>query len=242
MQSRQNGLRVSMGVGVLCLVLGAAALWYFQRPVEDPDPSRFDLQMTTFADMDRTSPPPQNPVVFVGSSSIRLWPTDSLFAGLPVINRGFGGSHISDVNYHVNRVVLAYSPRTVVFYAGDNDVNDGKEPARVVADFQNFLRVLREANPECKVLFLSIKPSASRWQVWPQMQEANRLVERIAATDSLLTFVDVATGLLGSDGTPNPELFLADALHLNEAGYRVWTGILRPYLDEYQEVRPAPHD
>ena len=190
---------------VLTIALGALAVHLMTRGSHQPDPLRFGQKISSFMEMDRTNPPPDQPILFVGSSSIRLWPTDSLFRDLPVINRGFGGSHISDVNYYVRDVVLPYAPSVIVFYAGDNDVNGGKPPAKVLRDYQEFVTHVRSSGLNPRILFLAIKPSPSRWDAWPRM--------------------------IGAGGRPLGNLFIADSLHLSDEGYQLWTGILRPLID-----------
>lgn len=209
-----------------------AGLVYVNRQEQpSPDPLRFTQKISSFRENDIKAPPPENPIVFVGSSSIRLWPTDSLFNDLPGINRGFGGSHISDVNFYIPDVVLPYKPITVVFYAGDNDVNDGKAPARVLQDYKEFVTDVRSGGQRPRILFLSIKPSPSRWDAWPRMAEANDLIRQYSESDALLEYVDVASPMIGPGGRPLGNLFIADSLHLSEEGYRLWTGILRPLLE-----------
>ena len=197
---------------------------------DDPDPSRFAGEMDTFAEWDARNTVPEHPVVFVGSSSIRFWPSALYFPDLPVVNRGFGGSHISDVNYYIEHVVLKYAPRAIVFYAGDNDIGAGKPPAQVFDDYKAFVKRVHAEYPKTLIFFVPIKPSIARWTLWPTMQEANTMIEKQALNDPRLFYVDMATPMLGPDGTPDPDIFLEDGLHLNRAGYDLWSQILRPRL------------
>ena len=196
-----------------------------------PDPARFDSEIAAFDKWDRQNAVPPDAVLFVGSSSIRMWQTAESFPNLPVINRGFGGSHISDVNHFADRIVLKYKPRTVVFYAGDNDIAAGKSPRQVADDFQTFANLIHNRAPEARIVYLPIKPSTARWKLWPQMKRANALVEALSKNDDRLLYIDIATPMLGADGQPRDELFLDDGLHLNATGYRLWTKILAPHLD-----------
>jgi lysophospholipase L1-like esterase len=198
--------------------------------VADPDPSRFENDILAFEDWDRKNAHAHGAVLFVGSSSIRMWPTAESFAGLPVINRGFGGSHISDVNYFAERIVLKYKPQTIVFYAGDNDIEAGKPPQQVFNDFQAFATLVHQRLPETRIVYLPIKPSIARWSKWRQMQAVNSRVDRLAQNDTRIVYVDTATPMLDDDGKPRGELFLDDGLHLNGAGYKEWTEILAPEL------------
>lgn len=196
----------------------------------DPDPARFTADIAAFEAWDRKNSAPKNALLFVGSSSIRMWQTAEAFPELAVINRGFGGSHASDVNHFIPQVVLQYEPRTIVFYAGDNDLADGKSPQQVAGDFEKFVALVREKLPATGFVYLPIKPSVARWKLWPKMQEANALVKRFAADHGYVTYLDTATPMLGSDGKPRPEIFLDDGLHMNDVGYQIWNEVLGRHL------------
>jgi lysophospholipase L1-like esterase len=174
-------------------------------------------------------------VLFVGSSSIRKWQTAESFPDLPVINRGFGGSHVSEVNHFAERIVFKYSPRVIVFYAGDNDIADGKSPERVFHDFQTFAELVHGRLPETRLIYLPIKPSLARWSKWPQMQAANALAESFTRDHAWIAYVDTATPMLGKldaggAAGPRAELFVEDGLHMNAEGYQRWSEKLRPVL------------
>jgi len=220
------------------IAVGSAAGGADPSQLEPADPARFASEIDAFESYDRKNSWPPDAVLFVGSSSIRLWQTAESFPNLPVINRGFGGSHTSDVNHFVERIVLKYRPRTIVFYCGDNDIFAGIPPERVFADFQEFVSLVHRTLPTTRIVYLSIKPSPSRWRLWPQMQRVNTLVSQLTARDHQLTFVDIATPMLGKDGKPRRELFLDDGLHLNATGYRLWSEILSSHLELAQSSRP----
>lgn len=193
-------------------------------------PPRFEDDIQKFETWDRQNSPPRDAVLFAGSSSIRLWPTAESFPDMPVINRGFGGSTVADVNQYAERIVLKYEPRLIVFYAGDNDVASGKSPQQVFDDTRAFVDLVHARLPNTRIIYLPIKPSLARWAKWSQMQEANNLVKRLTESDPNLEYIDTATPMLGSDGQPRTELFREDGLHLNDAGYREWNDLLRPVL------------
>ena len=220
------------GLPVMCVARRLQA--QDSRPAP-PDPNRFAAEVGQFAEWDRKNSFPRDAVLFVGSSSIRMWPTHAALPNWPVINRGFGGSHISDVNHYFRQVVAPYQAKVIVFYAGDNDIAAGIPPERVRDDFAAFEKLVRAAQPDTPIVFLSIKPSASRWEQWPRMQAANGLIRALVEKDTTLTFVDVATPLLGDDGRPRRELFADDQLHLSPAGYEVWTRTLKPVLDKLMQ-------
>jgi lysophospholipase L1-like esterase len=192
---------------------------------------RSESEIRAYEASDRATAPSAGGIVFVGSSSIRLWRSLAAdFAGLPVLNRGFGGSTLPEAIHYLPRIVLPSRPRTVVLYEGDNDLTFGWGPQRVAADYVQFVRVVRDALPTTRIVFISVKPSPSRWHLVDQQREVNRLVRDIAARDTLQTFVDVFTPMLGANGRPRPELFLADSLHMTPAGYVVWREQVAPHL------------
>ena len=210
------------------LVAGAPALLSGQ--VADPDATRFDDAMATFARYDAKNSFPADATIFVGSSSIVFWDTGDRFRGMPLINRGFGGSQMSDLVHYVEETVLKYSPRTVVVYEGDNDTSAGKRSQQLLEDYQEFVEAVLEAQPSTRIVILSIKPSLARWDVWPEMQASNAAIEAYASGDARVDFVDIGTAMLGADGKPRPELFVADGLHMTAAGYDVWDEILMDAL------------
>jgi len=196
----------------------------------DPDPNRFSKAIDSFAKWDSKNATPADPILFVGSSSIVMWKTHNCFPDLPVVNRGFGGSHFSDLLHHADRVVMPYDPRVIVVYEGDNDVAGGKSAQRVFGDYRKFVAVAQGRFPSTPIVFITIKPSGSRWKLWPEMDKANNLIKKHTETDGRLFFADLGTPLLGADGTPDLSLFKGDALHLNDKGYARWTKALRPIL------------
>jgi lysophospholipase L1-like esterase len=195
------------------------------------DPTRFEAEIRAFEAADHASPPRSGGIVFVGSSSIKNW-TDvgADFPGLPVLNRGFGGSTMADVVYYEDRIVLHYHPRLVVLYGGDNDLVEGRTPEQVLGDYRAFVARLRSALPAARIAFVSIKPSPSRRAYIDRALETNRRIRAEIARNSLQTYVDVFTPMLGSTGQPRPELFGPDSLHMTRAGYLLWRGLLAPVV------------
>lgn len=180
---------------------------------------------------DATQPPAAGGVVFVGSSSIRLWKTLAEdFPGLATINRGFGGSGLADSVFYLDRLVLPYQPRLVVLYAGENDINGGKTPEAVLADFKAFRAKLHATLPTTRLIYLSIKESPARARRASLFHATNELIAADCATDPRCIFVDVNTAMLDASGGTRPELFVEDQLHLNAAGYAIWKRELAPHL------------
>ena len=205
------------------LVLGTASL--------AAAPEAWTKEIAQLTAHDATNPPPQHGIVFVGSSSIRMWSSLATdFPGLPVINRGFGGSELADSVYYFDRIVLPYQPRTVVLFAGTNDIWAGKTPEKVLADFQAFRAKLHAALPEARLLYLSLTYAPSRQRVHDTFRTTNRLIAAECAKDPRCTFVDVSTPVLDANGHTRPELYREDQLHMLPAGYAIWTKVLAPYL------------
>ena len=193
--------------------------------------AKWEPEIQAFEASDRTNPPPQGAILFVGSSSIRMWKTLAEdFKGIPVINRGFGGSQMEDSVYFAARIVLLYRPKQIFVYAGDNDLANGKTPEQILTDFKALVSRVEQRLPETRIAYIAIKPSPSRWKLAGKMREANRLIAAFTRTDRRLVFVDVFTPMLDDKGEPREDLFVGDKLHLNKKGYDLWTSLIRPML------------
>jgi lysophospholipase L1-like esterase len=191
----------------------------------------FADEIASFAAADKVAMPPANGVLFVGSSTIRMWPSlNSDFAGVPLIQRGFGGSELNDVVHYANRIVIPYKPRLIVLYAGDNDLAVAKTPAKVFNEYKEFVQVVERALPDTRIAFVSIKPSIARWALIDQIRSANSMVKNFMSSDPRLLYVDTFTAMLGPDGKPRKELFIEDGLHMSAAGYALWRDILNPIV------------
>ena len=225
---------VVFGVVVLALALGGLR-WGVQHFMDSAtaNPAFFEEAIVAFEEADRAKTPAPGAILFVGSSSIRYWDDlDGDMAPLRVVNRGFGGAQFSHVLHNLERVIVPHAPRAVVVYAGDNDLAEGtgKDAARVFADYQAFVAGVRAHFPDLPIYFLAIKPSLQRWARWPVMRRANAQVEAWSAENEGLGYLDVAAPLLGADGEPRDEFFVFDGLHLSDAGYAAWAGVVRPRL------------
>ncbi|WP_312318349.1 SGNH/GDSL hydrolase family protein [Stenotrophomonas sp.] len=217
---------------LLALALTAALPALALKPAPVPAPPQIPQQvsnaawagdMDNFAKADQASPPPKGGIVFVGSSSIRFWDTLAAdFPGQKVINRGFGGSEVRDSTYYADRVVVPYAPCKVFFYAGDNDLNSGRSPQQVRDDTVAFVNRVHRDLPQTTVEIISIKPSPSRANLLPAVQEANALVKAALAGVPRTGFNDIYTPMLGADGQPKASLFREDMLHMKPEGYAIW--------------------
>jgi lysophospholipase L1-like esterase len=186
-----------------------------------------------FEEQDKVNPPKLGSIVFTGSSSIARWETlAEEMKPLDVINRGFGGSQYSDLNQYAKRIVIAYQPRAVVIYEGDNDLapESSKTPESVAKDARTLVQIIRAALPETWIYLISIKPSKSRLSAWPRMKEANRMIRDFTRTQEHVQYVDVTSAMFDPEGNLRADLFVEDGLHPNPKCYALWTSIVKPLL------------
>lgn len=208
---------------------------------------RWQTSLAAFAQTDLLRHPADDGVLFVGSSTIRLW--SSLrqdFRQVPVIiNRGFGGSTMRDCNSLVRELVIQYKPRQVMVYAGDNDLAEGRTPEDVLDSLQKFVRKVHAALPGTRISYISIKPSPERIGLLPQIRQANALIASYVQTVPEMRYIDIFSPMLDAQGLPRPELFRADQLHLSDAGYRLWQSVIAadlasaPALEALEPSHPA---
>ncbi len=222
---------------LILLLLIVQSVGWAQTAENDPDPAHFDQEIAQFQQWDAKNSYPEQAILFVGSSSIRMWETHEAFPEYPVINRGFGGSHISDVQYFYDQVIKKYNPSLIILYAGDNDVAAEKPVEQVMADYKEITNRILEDFSDVTFVYVPIKPSSSRWQYWPAMESANQKIKAYNQEHPQLYYVDLATSLLGTDGTPDDSFFVDDKLHLNDRGYAVWNRILGPKLDQWYQQK-----
>ena len=166
-------------------------------------------------------------IVFVGSSTIRLWDTAKAFPEWKPINSGFGGSEIRDSTMFAERIVLVHEPRAIVMYAGDNDIAGGRKPEQVAEDFRAFVEAAHKKLPKTRIHFIAIKPSISRWKQFETQKKANDLVQEICKKDERLNYIDIVAPMLGDDGKPKAELFVLDGLHMSAKGYEIFKEAVR---------------
>ena len=201
------------------------------EPPATPKQSQWEPEISAFERADQTNPPLKHPILFVGSSSIRLWKTlADDFKGYPVLNRGFGGSQITDSTAFADRIITPYEPSLIFLYAGDNDVAAGHSAEQILADFREFVASARLKLPNTPIAFISIKPSPARWKYVDTTKAANRLISEYVKSDKRLTYVDIFSKMLDQDGKPREELFIADKLHMNAQGYAIWTEAIKAHL------------
>ncbi|QMU31655.1 hypothetical protein HUW48_21725 [Adhaeribacter radiodurans] len=207
------------------------SLLLFVGSLQAQDFQKWEKEISTLEQQDKLSAPPRKPIVFTGSSSIRLWKTlNQDFPGKKILNRGFGGSQTFEVVHFADRLILPYHPKQVVIYVGDNDLAAGKTPEQVMADFKSLFQKIRENNRKTNITFISIKPSPSRKNLIPVITQTNQLIQQYLAAQKHATYVDVYSRMLLPSGKFNPSLYRADSLHMTDAGYRIWAEAVRPVL------------
>jgi len=195
------------------------------------DPTRWEPAIKAFEKQDQSNPPKPGGVLFVGSSSIRGWNLEKYFPKKNFINRGFGGSEISDSIHFADRIIIKHKPKTVFLYAGDNDIAKGKTPQQVFEDFQKFVKTVHGRLPKTHICFIAIKPSLKRWNLVDKMKAANTLIEQKCQGSKQFHYIDIFSPMLNKSGEPKKELFLADGLHLNHQGYLLWKKQVIPFIE-----------
>ena len=219
----------SLSISAAIAAIGGS--WVYATIRDMSGAEYWESSIQAFEAQDVESPPPEGAVLFVGSSSIVFWRSlKKDFAPIPVINRGFGGSQMNHLNYYRDRIVSKYNPKIIVVYEGDNDIAAGLTAVEVIEDYEDFIDYVGRTLPGTKVCFIAIKPSVRREALWPKMLEVNREMQRRAETRDNLCFFDIGPPMLHEKGGPRPELFIADGLHLNAEGYKIWASTIRSTL------------
>ncbi|WP_276503851.1 GDSL-type esterase/lipase family protein [Terrimonas pollutisoli] len=190
-----------------------------------------DIQ--AFKKTDSLSFPPKNAILFVGSSSFTRW-TDvqQYFPSHPIINRGFGGSTLVDVIRFADDIIFPYQPKQIVIYCGENDIaSSDTVTAKMALDrFKTLFQLIRSKLPDVPILFVSFKPSPSRWEMRDRMTRANELIRKFLKKNKNTVFVNVWNPMLGQDKKPEQEFFVEDNLHMTARGYAIWQKLIEPHL------------
>ena len=190
-----------------------------------------EKEVAAYEAADRQNPPPKGGILFIGSSTIRVWKT--LAADFPdhkVINRGFGGTEIVDSTHFADRLIFPHEPKQIFLRAGGNDIHAGRLPIQVASDFAEFVRVVHTRLPRTEILFIGLSPAPARWGEADKNRELNRLIRQMALGLPRVGFVDADDISLTPDGRARPELFIKDRLHFSAEGYKLLAERVRPFL------------
>ena len=222
-------------------VVSRSACWRRSRPAlgqEAPRPyaeardyAKWEKEVAAYEAADLKSPPPKGGILFIGSSTIRLWKT--LAEDYPdhkVINRGFGGTEIVDSTHFADRLIFPHEPKQIFLRAGGNDIHAGRTPRQVAADFAEFVRVVHARLPKTEIVYIGVSPAPSRWGESDKYRELNRLIREMALEMPRVGFVDTFDMVLRPDGSARPELFVKDRLHFSPEGYKLLKERVRPFL------------
>lgn len=200
-----------------------------------PEVLFWENDILKFEQLDKTEKYPEDAILFAGSSSIRFWTSlEKDLAPYHVIQRGYGGAKLSDFALYAPRIFNSHKCKAIVLFVA-NDITGSvqdKTPAEVASLFRNVLKTIRKDHPSVPVFWIEITPTASRWEVWPEIQKANNLIKNICGKKKNTYFINTASAFLNENGLPKDELFRADKLHLTEKGYAVWTEIIRKELND----------
>ena len=229
-------LTASVGIIAIGIIIVLVYILRLRAKFGSGDSTFWEREIRKYEKYDVEDPPTEGAILFTGSSSIRYWKTlKEDMAPLHVMNRGFGGSRIIDVTHYLDRIVFPYKPKSIVFYAGENDLSGlfytkKKTSEEVKNDFREFCEQVHEQLPGVPIYFISIKPPKRRKNLWDSMKRANSLIEEFCKSNDLLSYIDIVSPMLDAEGIPRPELFKWDGIHMNDRGYEIWTSIIKSIL------------
>jgi lysophospholipase L1-like esterase len=193
--------------------------------------AKWEQEIKAYEASDRTNSPPKHAILFTGASTIRRWATLAQdFPNQQVINRGVGGSEVVDITHFADRIVFPYEPKLIFLRSGGNDIHDGKSPEQVFADFKDFVVLVRAKLPDTDIVFISQNPSIARWDQRDKEHAFNAMVQEYSKQSPHLKYCEISDIVLDKDGKARPDLFVADKLHFNAAGYKLLAERVRAFL------------
>lgn len=194
--------------------------------------NRFLPEIQKFEEQDQANGLTNNGILFTGSSSIRMWNTlVKDMHPMPVLNRGFGGATIPEVLHFSGKYLFQHNPQIIVFYCGENDIAEGQTPETVLGSFKTFAKIIETRLPNSKLVFISMKPSIARWELWDKYKIGNELIQKFISGKSNMLYVDAGETMLTADGNVKKDIFIEDGLHMNAKGYEGWTQQMKPILE-----------
>ena len=223
--------RLGVGVGIMFLFLYSCSPL---RNYPEADRAWAIPEIEAFERLDKTVTYPENSLLFVGSSSIRLWKTLAEdMAPYPVIQRGYGGAHFRDLVFYTDRILADHALQMVVCFIANDISGSPKDssPKEVLQLFKVFVNQIREKHPDLPILQIAVTPTPSRWRLWNEIRQVNSLLEDYCASQKNLYFIDTVPRFLDEKGQPKPEWFVKDQLHLNATGYTEWNAIIKAEVE-----------
>ena len=200
--------------------------------------ARFQNEIDNFIQQDKENNFPKNGIMMTGSSSIRMWKSmKEDFPKIPVLNRGFGGATIPEVLHFAGKYIFQHEPQIIVFYCGENDIAEGASPETVFASFKTFVKIIETRLPETKLVYISMKPSIARWNLWPEYQAGEKLIKEFVNKNPKIKYMDASISMLEKNGEVKKDIFVEDGLHMNAKGYEGWTNQLKPILEKMYQSK-----
>ena len=186
-----------------------------------------------FKEINKENPPPKNAILLLGSSSFTMWKdVADYFPGKPIINRGFGGSSLNDLNFYSDELLKPYSPKQIIIYCGENDFagNERLTARQVFNRYRHFYTEIRKYHPTIQVDYISTKLSPSREKLWPQFNAANSFIKKFMDKKKNAAYIDMTKAMNDENGRTRKDLFLEDMLHMKPNGYEIWAKEMKPFL------------
>lgn len=213
---------------VLAVLLSAYSAFSQYNPDE-----KWGESIAKFAHQDSLDMPEPGGILFIGSSSFTIWKdVNDYFPGKNIVNRGFGGSQMSDVLHFKEKLILPYQPKQIVVYVGENDLAAGETPESVFEEGKQLVSWAKEHFSEVEFVLLSAKSSPRRWELRDKMKDLNVTLAEFASKNEGVEYANIWQPMLGENGKPRPEIFMEDSLHMNANGYKIWQKVLKPYLED----------
>ncbi len=223
--------KTAVTVSAVLFVSALAAARFPLLALQEVFPTRFQPTIDAFLEDDRINPPPKKAILFIGSSIFRQWANlKKQMAPLPVFNRAFGGSRTGEILFYMDKIVLPYEPKIIVYYCGSNDINAGENAEAISGRFREFVARVHAKLPDTRIFFVSINRAPEKEKRWDVVDEANRHVRAYCLTDKRLGFIDVNPALFDREGNPRLELYQEDKLHFKPHAYAEFTAIIKPII------------
>ncbi|HLJ54473.1 MAG TPA: GDSL-type esterase/lipase family protein [Chthonomonadaceae bacterium] len=228
---------LSAGIAIAGFTFDSTSSARPQRTAQAPpqakphDYDHWEKEIAAYEAADRANPPARGGILFIGSSTIRMW--NSLaqdFPGRNVINRGFGGSELADSTHFIPRIGLEYEPKQIFLRAGGNDIHAGRPSEEVASDFADFVRTVRARLPDAEIVYITFNPAPSRWSENDKLQKLNALIKKESRRMRRVKLCDAYDICLDANGEARRELFLPDMLHFNAEGYKLLAARVRPFV------------